>query len=191
MAASHSRIRIPESALRELEVVAQMDWSQGVSLDGLVRWVNAVADRFRPDEIGDSSRAGTGLTARSLRHYQTLGCIDKPQRLGRTAVYRFRHYLQALLVRKFLWEGMPSAQIVALMAGRSNADYKQLLLEGIEILPSRAGHAPELQRWIRVPLAPGVELHYAVDQPPLEGLEIDAAAERVREVLLKEKSPTG
>lgn len=93
-----------------------MDWSEGVTLPELLDWINGVAARFRPDDVGADSRAGEEFTPRTFRHYQTLGCIDAPDRVGKRAVYRFRQYVQALLLRRLIWERLPSERIATIMS---------------------------------------------------------------------------
>lgn len=166
----HPAIRIPVSAVREFEQVEGMDWSEGISLTALLEWINEVTARFRPDEIGDDSRASQEFSPRTFRHYQTLGCIDAPERAGKQAVYRFRHYVQALLLRKLIWERVPSEKIADLMAGRSTAETKRLLFEGIEIVARQsdgnggASAAPATgETWKRVGIASGIELHLRGD----------------------------
>lgn len=161
-------IRIPESAVREFDEIERMDWSQGVTLPELLDWINGVAARFRPREIGVESRAGEEFTPRAFRHYQTLGCIDAPDRIGKRAVYRFRQYVQALLLRKLIWERLPSEQIAAIMSGRSTPELKRLLFEGIEVVPrhsetTRQSQSAETVTWKRISVVPGVELHVRAD----------------------------
>lgn len=158
------KIRIPRSALDELELVDSPEWS--VSAEELVEWVNQTAERFLPDSENENGRVKQAFSLRSIRHYQTLGCIDAPQREGREARYGFRHYLQALLVRKLLWERLPAERIVTLLSGKTVEQYKQLLLEGIEILAVPADRssatvavAGEPQNWLRLPLTDGLEVH--------------------------------
>ena len=145
-----------------------MDWSEGLSLSELLEWVNAVAARFRPPDIGEDSRASGEFSPRSFRHYQTLGAIDPPERAGKEVRYRFRHYVQALLLRKLLWERVPSERITALMAGRSTAETRQLLFDGIEIVVRHGATSAEIEEvesWKRIRVTPGVELHLRHDLP--------------------------
>jgi DNA-binding transcriptional MerR regulator len=157
--------RIPESALLEFKQVEAMDWSEGLRLPDLIGWVNTVAERFRPAGMGEGTRASAEFSERTFRHYQTLGCIDAPERDGKQVVYRFRQYVQALLLRRLLWENLPSAAIATVMAGRSTGELKNLLLEGVEILPRSSGkttNGPQQagsETWRRIAIAPGVELH--------------------------------
>jgi len=184
-------IRIPASAIRELESVEEMDWSEGLSLDEMLGWVNDVAARFRPPEIGDDSRSSREFSARTFRHYQTLGCIDAPERVGRSAVYRFRHYLQALLLRKLLWERLPSDKIAALMKDRATADLKQLLLQGIEVVAagrSRAKKEPAQaadETWKRITITPGIELHLRSGHPKPTAAEIPQILKHIESTLRK------
>ena len=165
MTKSKPIFRIPAEALEEFQLVEAMDWSEGVRLTDLVGWVNMVAERFRPAGIGEGTRASSEFSERTFRHYQTLGCIDAPERDGKQVVYRFRQYVQALLLRRLLWENLPSAAISTVMAGRTTAELKQLLLEGIEILPRSTGRTKSppadagREAWNRIVIAPGVELH--------------------------------
>lgn len=163
-------IRLPSSVIRELEKVEALDFSE--NLPGLLKWVNAVVSAYVPevDEAG-SGRVSPAFTPRSFRHYQTLGCIDPPQKLGKEARYGFRHYLQALLIRKLLWERVPAERIRALLDSRTNADYKAMLFCGVELVAKAAAHTstatagipgetlPTPAAWMRVAIAPGVELH--------------------------------
>jgi DNA-binding transcriptional MerR regulator len=179
MSSKRAIIQIPGSAVREFAEVERTDWSPGVSLTDLLDWINSVAARFRPDEIRLDSRAGMEFTARTFRHYQTLGCIDSPERAGKQVVYRFRHYVQALLLRKLLWERMPSEKIAALMAGRGTEELKRLLFDGIEVvarqLSATTGAAMDPEHgesWKRIVVAPGIELHLRGDLPKSKPAEL-------------------
>jgi DNA-binding transcriptional MerR regulator len=183
------KIRISQEAYFEFEVVERSDWSAGVSLDSLVKWINWVAERFRPDEIGDSSRSSEDFTVRSFRHYQTLGCIDSPARVGRSARYYFRHYLQALLIRKLIWERVSSSQISRMMKERSNDELKRLLFEGVDIVSSDGiPHSTDkshqaAERWIRQQLTPGVEIHLMEPRSKLGPEEVSRVLEKIRALL--------
>lgn len=161
-------IRIPESAIREFDEVERMDWAEGVTLPELLDWINGVTARFRPDDVGADSRVGEAFTPRTFRHYQTLGCIDAPDRVGKRAVYRFRQYVQALLLRKLTWERLPSEQIATIMSGRSTAELKRLLFEGIEVVArhseaTRQSRSADVDTWKRISVVPGIELHVRAD----------------------------
>ena len=189
-----SRIKLPESAVSELEMVEKFDWSEGVSLTALIEWVNQIVAMYRPDE--SDSRSSPSFTPRSFRHYQTLGCIDPPARSGKQAMYGFRHYLQALLVRKLLWERVPSEQISSLLKGKTNDDYKKLLFQGIEIVArasdanSKAGSVPEpgsAEKWTRSIVGTGIELHIRESEIPWSASEIGEVLAQVERVLRRRR----
>jgi DNA-binding transcriptional MerR regulator len=48
---------------------------------------------------------------RLVRHYVSVGVVDKPTREGRDALYGFRHLVQFVAARRLLAEGFPLAKI--------------------------------------------------------------------------------
>ena len=186
-----SKIRIPESAIQELEEVEQIDWEEGVGLQDLIDWINRIVERFRPDPSDRGARSSAAFTVRSFRHYQTAGCIDAPKRAGKSVTYGFKHYLQGLVIRKLLWEKVPSEQIATIMAGRDTGELKQLLLEGIEIVAAGGGEKTNSRStdggtWNRVLLAPGVELHLeSSSRRKLSEEEVERLLEKVRNYLCR------
>lgn len=158
-------------------------------LPELIERINRVTLSFLPSTGGPGSGAGRvrpTFTDRSFRHYQTLGCIDPPKKDGRWAIYGPRHFAQALLVRRLLWERVPSEQIARFVAGRSLPDTERMFLEGVQfvgqvgqesgrkLIKTRAKvdrrtlqdtSESTVTDWIRVEFAPGIELH-VVDPPP-------------------------
>ena len=180
------KITLPESATAELDAVEEMDWGDGVGLQDLIDWINQIVERFRPDSIDEGARSSAAFSPRSFRHYQTLGCIDSPKRAGKSVAYGFKHYLQGLVIRKLLWEKVPSEQIVKLMAGKDTAELKRLLLEGIEIVAAGGGGdalPSDGGTWKRVVLAPGVELHLESSRGKLGKKRVDGILKKVREHL--------
>ena len=160
--------RLPAKALRQFGKAAASDWQDGIPLAELLRRVNRVAMQFLPEEDGRGSRVKRLFTERSFRHYQTLGCIDPPEKLGHRASYQYRHLVQALLVRKLLWERVPAEQIAMLMGGRSTDETERMFIGGIEMVArseGRSGGASRspAEKWRRVQVSPGVELHLLED----------------------------
>jgi len=183
------KIRIPESAVHELDEVEKMGWGDGLGLPDLISWINQIAERFRPDSIDESARSSAEFSPRSFRHYQTMGCIDAPKRAGKSVVYGFKHYLQGLVIRKLLWEKMSSEQIAALMAGKDTRELKRLLLEGIEIVAAGGSEKADFPptdggTWKRIVLAPGVELHLeSSSRRALSKQEVERILGKMREFL--------
>ena len=190
---------LPPAALREFTKASQAGWQDGVPLPELLTRVNRVAaglmgsDEQAKDAEGRVSRI---FTERSFRHYQTLGCIDAPEKRGRLASYGFRHFLQALLVRKLLWQRLSSEQITALFVGRPTAELERMLLGGVELASrtrSDDGEADtsrpgSLEAWSRVRVIPGVEIHLSSELPRLRPGDLKQLVERMELVLRKHKS---
>ncbi|MEI7784378.1 MAG: MerR family transcriptional regulator [Betaproteobacteria bacterium] len=57
------------------------------------------------------AQEGSEGNERLLRHYVSIGVVDKPLREGRDALYGFRHLVQFLAARRLLTEGFSLAQI--------------------------------------------------------------------------------
>jgi hypothetical protein len=181
-------IRIPPTAIKELQQLEDEDWS--VSAQDLVDWVNHTAERFLPQNAEDKSqRVSDSLSLRSMRHYQTLGCIDSPVREGREARYGFRHYLQTLLVRKMLWQRVPSEKMAQMLPSRTISEYKNLLLQGIELVvkPSTSESSPALvggsETWKRLRVSEGVELHLLEEAGCLGPKSIPELLEKIEAAL--------
>ena len=185
-----AKISIPDIAVKELEQVEHMGLE--FSMEKLVSWVNEAVERFLPqaNESGDK-RVSSSFTVRTLRHYQTLGCLDAPHKDGRRAIYSFRHYLQALLIRKLLYLSCPPESIRASLEGKDNGQYKEMLFGDLEITSSAPALAAPPQKkerlshfalvtgsqtWTRIPLGSGAELH-------LEGPPENLTAARRKELL--------
>jgi hypothetical protein len=137
-------------------------------MEDLVGLVNAAALRFLPLTDESDGRLKGGFTARTLRHYQTLGCLDSPELVGRVAIYRYRHYLQALLIRKLLFESFSSQQIKDFTANRTTEGLLELLMRNVEVeeTPVRctyenqdlAGHVFVAEQWTELKLSPEITL---------------------------------
>jgi hypothetical protein len=146
-------------------------------LTELLSRTNRLAVLFLPDDIGSDSRVSPVFQPRSFRRYQTLRCIDVPERVGKRAMYGYRHFVQALLVRKLLWERLPAERIATLMAGRSTEEAKRMLFEGIEMVARQGGgvvaeNPGEVETWKRVVVATGIELHLRGDLPKPKPAEV-------------------
>lgn len=181
-------LQISPSALNELQQLEEQELF--VSAEELVQWVNFTAERFLPaTKDSKSKRVSDSLSLRTMRHYQTLGCIDPPTREGREARYGFRHYLQALLVRKMLWLRVPAEEIAALLPGRTVSEYKALLLDGIRLVVQpesvKRGSAstPIAESWQRLTLAEGVELHLQLSTPRLQQAQIAPLLQQIEGAL--------
>ena len=75
------------------------------SADALIVKAQEVAKTLKLDQ------EATEGNERLLRHYVSMGVVDKPSREGRDALYGFRHLVQFVAARRLLAEGFPLAKI--------------------------------------------------------------------------------
>ncbi len=75
------------------------------SADALIAKAQDVAKTLKLDQ------EATEGNERLLRHYVSMGVVDKPTREGRDALYGFRHLVQFVAARRLLAEGFPLAKI--------------------------------------------------------------------------------
>lgn len=162
-------ISIPKLAVEELDQVETMN--PEFSMQELVNWVNEAVERFYPEANQDGDkRVSNSFTVRTLRHYQTAGCLDTPEKDGRRAVYNFRHYLQSLLIRKLLYLRCSQDTIRKTLHGKSDKEYKHMLFADLQIIPNEpivaslpltpTDHSNAVtESWTRIVLGPDAELH--------------------------------
>jgi DNA-binding transcriptional MerR regulator len=189
-----------KAGLREFEKVSSKGWDAGVPLDELLSRVNQVAAKLLP--IGDKSdsRISQTLVPRTFRHYQTLGCVDAPEKRGRNASYGHRHFLQALLVRRLLADGVPTRRMPELVS-RSGDELKRMILGGVEMVmrPGGGGEAEarpnryqetlracaenSVSGWLRVALGEGIELHVSDKRPKMPAEQRRQMLKQIEELL--------
>lgn len=184
------------AVLGEFTKVSRADWQGGVPLVELLARINRVAVLLVGGD--DHERSTTGrvkrvFTERSFRHYQTLGCIEAPDKLGRLANYGLRHFLQALLVRKLLWERVSAEQISRMLIGRDTEELERMLLGGVELVARAGGGVNEVEPpgsetslaelWNRVRVAPGLELHMSTERPRYKPEEYRRVIEKLKKLL--------
>lgn len=195
---------LPPAALSEFTKIAKADWEGGVPLTELLERVNRLAVGFRPEKSAESgederrSRSGRvrlEFSERSFRHYQTERCIEPPEKRGRRAGYGFRHFLQALLVRKLLWERIPAEQIASMLRGRGTDELQRMLLGGVEIVAREqsdddaeqgqgfSGRMNWSEVWERIRVEQGIELHLSSGRKQLTPSQIQVLLERFYEIL--------
>lgn len=201
MSDSHLSSKLPPAALHEFTALSKAEWSGVVPLTELLDRVNRVAAAMtvgNEDARSTASRVKPTFTERSFRHYQTLGCIDVPDKHGRLASYGFHHFVQALLVRKLLTERVPSEQIATLLTGRDIEELERMLHGGVEITARPGGESDKaalsdpaaelLEIWNRVRVAPGLELNFSSKLLPFTPEERRRVMARLKEVLRRQGS---
>jgi hypothetical protein len=193
---SQASSTLSPAALGEFTKVSRADWQGDVPLVELLARINRVAvllvggDDHKQSTTGRVKRI---FTERSFRHYQTLGCIEVPDKTGRLAHYGLRHFLQALLVRKLLWERVSAEQISRMLIGRDTDELERMLLGGVELV-ARAGRGGDeveppgpdtsvAELWNRVRVAPGLELHMSTERSCYEPEEFRRVIEKLKKLL--------
>jgi len=102
------------------------------------------AARYNVDELADLG----GVSRRTVRFYLREGLLPKPLGVGRGPHYADEHLRQLLRVREMQAQGLTLAAIhEALAKGRGPA----------------AVQAPKRSAYVRLELAPGLQLHVASD----------------------------
>jgi len=120
----------------------------------------AAADLLGP--VGpDDQRVRALPDARTVRYYQSIGVVDRPDREGRDAVYGWRHLLQIVAVKRLQVRGEPLARIQAALVGVSTEALETALDMATETDASlqRGVEAPKalpVSGFVTRELAPGV-----------------------------------
>ncbi len=94
-------------------------------LEEFVQEVNTRLSARLPSDQYDA-RQREDFSIRLLRHYSSLGLVDESERIGREALYRYRHLLQVLCLRTLQREGWNSKAIAG-FNGRDSADLEEFL----------------------------------------------------------------
>jgi DNA-binding transcriptional MerR regulator len=99
-----------------------------------------VADALAVDYPGQSSgRVRDVPDRRTIRWYTTIGLVDRPAAMrGRTALYKRRHLLQLVAIKRLQTEGRTLAQIQHDLVGATDA-----VLERIADLPAQVAAPAE------------------------------------------------
>lgn len=121
-----------------LQQLAQTDPVWG--LDSFVDTANRVLPQFLPTTEGDRPSSEL-VNPRLVRYYTTQGVLDRPQRVGREARYRYRHLLQLLVVRRLLQEGYSTSAIQPITTEKSNQALESLLQGGMQVTIEAANPA--------------------------------------------------
>ena len=185
-------------AVTSYQDVLRLEWKGGIPLPELIDRVNRVAKCLAraPGPHDSDSRVKHFFTERSFRRYQTLGCIDPPEKDGKTALYLVRQFTQAILIRKLLWNGMSADQIVSTIAHRTTDELAEMFLGEIEVVlkprnPTAESDEPFAQIgaevWNRIRIAPGVELHLHNDLRDLKREQVRCLLQHLQNALGTDK----
>jgi DNA-binding transcriptional MerR regulator len=124
-------------------------------LSGLVAEVRTMLEQAGVRAADDRVRAFPD--ARTVRHYQTMGVLDRPVRYdGRTAMYGYRSLLQAVTVKLLQARGLSLAQVQASLTGTTTAALESAVAEALGSPAQAEKPGPVALRTVEV--APGVLL---------------------------------
>jgi DNA-binding transcriptional MerR regulator len=139
-------------------------------------------------ELGWTFVDSEKLNERLVRYYAAEGVMDKPDRLGRDAMYQFRHLLQLLTARRMQEQGTSLATIGAhnlrattkdLLAdlGRPPLTAAELLVRSFAVKPIERSDV--IARNMASPLPPSARPQPA--RPPVPQPDLAAEVEQMRE----------
>ena len=154
---------------------------------GLAAHVASLVDSAGVRPTNASARAAP--SARAVRFYVANKLMDRPEGLGTSATYNYRHFLQLLAIKMRQREGLSLEAIRQDMREvtgdalerRVAQSLATVLLAGV---PRAARNdADPIVSWRRVPVADGVELHLRDDSSLARDDSVVALREAVRMAL--------
>ena len=102
-------------------------------LDDFVEVVNSLVERYLPASRSFNVKLRDAFNPRLVRYYATFGLISPPEREGKEARYTYGHLLQALVIRRLLFEGFTAPALLKMLAGKREADYEAMLAGGVSV----------------------------------------------------------
>jgi DNA-binding transcriptional MerR regulator len=146
-------------------------------------------------DIHEFSRQA-GVSVRTLRNWSSRGLLPRVRFRGVATDYPPSHLVYAKAVRVLLKRRLGVEAIRRLLAGKSADDVALLAGPGEQVRsapvsitvapanePAPAKPSPTRERWQRVTLLPGLELHVRDDAGPVIARVADEIAERYRSPL--------
>ncbi|MEN9790748.1 MAG: hypothetical protein RLZZ63_406 [Gemmatimonadota bacterium] len=157
---------------------------------GLAAHATALVDSAGMRPTNASARAA--LSARAIRFYVANGLLDHPEGKGTAATYHYKHLLQLLAIKIRQREGQTLDTIKAELAGQQGDQLERRVATalapalGVEPAAMKPRDDAEPQRWQRIPVADGIELHVRGDSPAARDAALVAMREAVRAALGRE-----
>ena len=151
-------------------------------LEEFVQEVNTRLLARLPSDQYDA-RQREDFSIRLLRHYSSLGLVDESERIGREALYRYRHLLQVLSLRTLQREGWNSKAIAG-FCSRDNIDL-EAFLNGRD--PTSESTLEESQTSQSAPRAAAPSQHIS-QAPSKKSAKLEIAADQIAAPLEREES---
>lgn len=154
---------------------------------GLAAHVTALVDSAGVRPTNASARAAP--SARAVRFYVANRLMDRPEGVGTSATYNYRHFLQLLAIKLRQREGSTLEGIRKEMRETTGDALERRVAQSLApvLLTGRPG-AAELDdetpvAWRRVPVADGIELHLRANSPAARDETVVALREALRSAL--------
>ena len=159
----------PTDSLAEIKASGRR-WGLGE----FVEVVNGLVERYLPTSRSSNVKLRDAFNPRLVRYYGTFGLISPAERVGKEARYTYLHLLQALVIRRLLFEGFTAPALLKMLAGKGEADYEATLAGNLAVGAVVAREEPAAVPatpapsiiWRRVEVAPGLEVHLRADFVP-------------------------
>jgi DNA-binding transcriptional MerR regulator len=120
----------------------------------------------------DELAAATGVSARTIRYYVQRGLLPAPDFRGKDTAYGREHLARLEAIRALQAAHLSLEEIQARLTGRSLAEIGRVAAHPASAAPGGSAPAapaslpsPARERWERIVLAEGVELHVRSDAP--------------------------
>lgn len=154
---------------------------------GLAAHVASLVDSAGVRPTNASARAAP--SARSVRFYVANQLMDRPEGLGTSATYNYRHFLQLLAIKMRQREGMSLESIRKdlheitgdTLERRVAQSLATALLSGVPQAAQQDGNATAT--WTRIGVADGIELHLREGSPAAREDTVVALREALRTAL--------
>jgi len=154
---------------------------------GLAAHVSALVDSAGVRPTNASARAAP--SARAVRFYVANSLMDRPDGVGTSATYNYRHFLQLLSIKLRQREGSTLEGIKKEMKDTTGDALERRVAQSLApvLLTGRPG-AAELDdespsSWRRVQVAEGIELHLRADSLAAKDDTLVALREAIRAAL--------
>jgi DNA-binding transcriptional MerR regulator len=154
---------------------------------GLASHVTSLVDAAGVRPTNASARAAP--SARAIRFYVANHLMDRPDGVGTSATYNYRHFLQLLAIKMRQREGMSLDVIKKEMREVTGDALERRVAQSLSTVlqvnvPEAArSDAEPVASWRRVPIADGVELHVRDDSAAARDDALVAMREAVRSAL--------
>ncbi len=154
---------------------------------GLAAHVAGLVDSAGVRPTNASARATP--SARAVRFYVASHLMDRPDGVGTSATYNYRHFLQLLAIKLRQREGASLESIREEFRGTTGDALERRVAQALApVLVTATASVARLDDeplavWRRVPVAEGIELHLRDDSPAARDGVIVALREAIRSAL--------